>query len=147
VDAQFQNGISENAIKIVVGMARTIMLHAQLRWPEQSNKNLWPLALSHSAYLYNHTPHRDSGLSPEEIFTSTRSSHHALLHAHPWGCPAHVLDPTLRAGNKIPKWQPRSRGGQYVGASPDHASTVGLIRNLSTGSVTPQFHVVYDDFF
>ena len=28
-----------------------------------------------------------------------------------------------------------------------HASTIGLIRNLNTGSVTPQFHVVYDDLF
>jgi hypothetical protein len=28
-----------------------------------------------------------------------------------------------------------------------HASTVGLVRNLQTGSITPQFHMVYDDFF
>lgn len=34
-----------------------------------------------------------------------------------------------------------------MGASPMHSSTVGLIRNLQTGSITPQFHVVYDDFF
>ena len=34
-----------------------------------------------------------------------------------------------------------------MGASPLHASTVGLIRNLQTGSITPQFHMVYDDFF
>ena len=32
-------------------------------------------------------------------------------------------------------------------ASPLHASTVGLIRNLQTPSITPQFHAVYDDFF
>jgi hypothetical protein len=28
-----------------------------------------------------------------------------------------------------------------------HASTVGLVRNLQTGSITPQFHMVYDAFF
>ena len=35
----------------------------------------------------------------------------------------------------------------YVGNSPLHSSTVGLIRNLRTGNISPQFHVVYDDYF
>ena len=34
-----------------------------------------------------------------------------------------------------------------MGAYSDLSSTVGLIRNLSTNSITPQFHAVYDDFF
>jgi hypothetical protein len=34
-----------------------------------------------------------------------------------------------------------------MGVSPLHASTVGLIRNLNTGTITPQFHTVFDDFF
>ena len=34
-----------------------------------------------------------------------------------------------------------------MGHSPLHASTVGLVRNLQTGSITPQFHLVYDDYF
>jgi hypothetical protein len=37
--------------------------------------------------------------------------------------------------------------GIYVGRSPLHASTVGLILNPCTGHVSPQFHVVYDDDF
>ena len=63
------------------------------------------------------------------------------------GCPAYVLDPTLQDGQKIPKWKPRSRVGQYMGLSPLHASTVGVVRNLKTGRLSPQFHVVYDDKF
>ena len=31
--------------------------------------------------------------------------------------------------------------------SPYHASTVALVRNLNTGSIGPQFHVVYDNWF
>ena len=69
------------------------------------------------------------------------------MHAYPWGCPAYVLDPRRQDGQKIPKWQPQSRQAQYLGASPLHASTVGLVRNLCTGNLSPQFHVVYDDFF
>jgi hypothetical protein len=34
-----------------------------------------------------------------------------------------------------------------MGASPLHASTVGLVRNLRTQHISPQFHVVYDDLF
>ncbi len=34
-----------------------------------------------------------------------------------------------------------------MGSSPLHASTVGLIRNLRTNHISPQFHVVYDDLF
>ena len=31
--------------------------------------------------------------------------------------------------------------------SPDHASTVCLVLNLDNGTITPQFHVVLDDWF
>ena len=31
--------------------------------------------------------------------------------------------------------------------SKHHSSTIGLICNLKTGSVTPQYHVVYDELF
>ena len=34
-----------------------------------------------------------------------------------------------------------------MGASKLHASTVGVIRNLRTENLSPQFHVVYDNFF
>jgi hypothetical protein len=34
-----------------------------------------------------------------------------------------------------------------MGAFPLHASTVGLIRNLCTNHISPQFHVLYDDLF
>ena len=98
-------------------------------------------------HLYNHTPNHLNGISPIEIWTQTKSSYSALMHAYPWGCPAYVLDPRRQDGQKIPKWQPQSRQAQYLGASPLHASTVGLVRNLCTGNLSPQFHVVYDDFF
>ncbi len=50
-------------------------------------------------------------------------------------------------GVKIPKWAPRSRQGAFMGFSPKHSTLVGLILNLRTKSITPQFHVVFDDSF
>ena len=147
ISAHHQNGVAENAIKIVVTKARTMMLHAALRWPNMTEKALWPLALSHAAYIYNRTPSQQTGVAPIKVWSRTKLDHHALRSLHPWGCPVYVLDPKLRDDGKLPKWEPRSRRGQYMGASPFHASTVGLVRNLQTGSITPQYHVVYDDFF
>ena len=34
-----------------------------------------------------------------------------------------------------------------MGLSPDHASPIPLVLNLHTGAITPQFHVVFDDWF
>ena len=59
----------------------------------------------------------------------------------------YVLDPKLQHGKKLPKWNPQSCRGQYLGVSPDHASTIGRILNISTGYSSPQYHVVYDDHF
>ena len=147
VSAQFQNGAAENAIKIVVRNARTMMIHATLRWPGFVEKDLWPQALSHAAYLYNITPKMETGVSPISVFTKTMQDSNSLRNSHTWGCPVYVLTPKLKDGQKIPKWEPRSKRGQFVGHSPLHASTVGLVRNLQTGSITPQFHLVYDDYF
>jgi hypothetical protein len=66
---------------------------------------------------------------------------------HVWGCPTYVLDPKLQEGKKLPRWQPRSRQGMFLGLSPKHSSDVPLILNLQTGSISPQYHVVFDDMF
>jgi hypothetical protein len=147
VGAHHQNGVAERAIRTVVESARMMMLHVAIHWPEQSDLRLWPFALSYAVFLYNRMPSRDSGLAPIEVFCGTKLDPRVLRNARVWGCPAYVLNPSLQDGKKIPKWQPRSRRGQFLGFSDQHSSTIGLIRNLQTGAILPQFHVVYDDFF
>ena len=70
VGAHHQNGVAERAIRTVVTRARTMMLHAAVQWPEMADASLWPMALSHSAYLWNITPRMDSKLAPLEVFSS-----------------------------------------------------------------------------
>lgn len=148
VGAKWQNGVAEGAIRIIVSRARTMMLHASLHWPEMDDESLWPMAISHASYMYNHTPNEHTGIAPIETFTGTISDGQALRNLHTWGCPAYVLEPRLHdSGSKIPKWQPRSRRAQYMGVSPVHAETVGLVRNLHTGYISPQYHLVFDDWF
>ena len=138
--------MAENAIKITVQKARKMMFHSALCWPESTDLKLWPLALKHAVALYNEIPNPETRLAPVEIWTNCKSTYSALKQAHPWGCPAYVLQPKLQDGAKIPKWQPRSRQGVYMGFSPIHASSVGLIKNPRTGNISPQYNVVYDDF-
>ena len=147
VGAHHHNGVAENAIKNMSRKARVFMFHAALRWPTKFDKSLWPLAMSHAAHLHNHTPRQHDGLAPIEIWTKSKSTHTQLINAHPWGVPAYVLNSKIQDGFKIPRFDPRSMQGVYVGQSPLHASSVGLILNTRTNRISPQFHVIYDDYF
>jgi hypothetical protein len=53
----------------------------------------------------------------------------------------------MQDGKKLPKWNPRSRRAVFLGFSAEHASTVPLVLNLDTFYISPQFHVVFDDWF
>lgn len=73
VGAHHQNGRAERGIQTVQNMARTMLLHAALHWPDTADPSLWPYAMDHAVFLYNHTPSKDLGwLSPMEVFCSTR---------------------------------------------------------------------------
>ena len=147
VGAHHHNGVAERGIRTVSTSARAIMIHALIHWPEHVSMDLWPFAIKYAVYLWNRMPRKQSGLSPLEVFFDTKSDHQELRAAKVWGCPAYVLDPRIQDGKKIPRWSPRSKMGQFLGRSEEHAGSVGLIRNLKTNAVTAQFHVVYDNHF
>ena len=147
VGAHHQNGVAERSIQTVMNSARAMMLHAALHWPKGMDTNLWPLAVDYAVHLWNHTPRRESGVSPMELFCGIKGDCSVLRSARVWGSPAYVLDPKLQDGKKLPKWMPRSRRGQFLGMSSRHSSSIGLVRNLRTGFISPQFHVVYDELF
>ena len=58
-----------------------------------------------------------------------------------------MLDPKVVDNHKVPKWEPRSRQGKFLGYSKEHASNAGLIPNPVTGYLSVQYHVLYDDEF
>ena len=149
VGAKHQNAEAERAIQTVMYMARSFMIHAALNWGEDGSDeiSLWSFAVDHAAWLYNRIPQRGSGLTPMELITNTKANHADLLRTHVWGCPVYVLEARLQDNQKIPKWNRRARMGQFLGYSRQHSSTVALVRNLHTGYVSPQYHVVFDDKF
>jgi hypothetical protein len=148
VGANHQNGVAERSIWTVTQWARAMLLHSSLHWPEVADLKLWPFALDHAIFLWNNMPHRDTRLAPIEVFTSTKFQNYKHLErCHVWDGPVFVLDPALQDGKKIPKWNPRSRLGMYLGNSPVHSSTIARVLNLRTGYITAQYHAVHDDLF
>ncbi|KAL7468583.1 hypothetical protein ACHAXS_008812 [Conticribra weissflogii] len=105
-------------------MARTFLIHVSLHWSDRGVNDLalWSFAVKHSTWLYNRVPNRVSGLSPIEIATHTKTNHKDLLRTHVWGCP-------------------------FLGFSDKHLSLAANVRNLTTGYILPQFHLVFNDLF
>ena len=148
VGAHHQNGVAERALQTITTWARAMMMHQMIHWPTQFDAALWPFAMDHAVYLWNNMPKDRNGHTPAEIFSKVVTyEDDAITRARVWGCPAFVLDPKLQDGKKLPKWAPRSRVGVYLGVSPTHSSTVGRILHPSTGHISPQYHVIYDELF
>ena len=147
VGAHHHNAQAERAIRTIMTIARTMMIHGGIYWPDVADSTLWPMAVKHACFLYNHVPSHVTGLSPSDIFSRIRWPQKKFLDLHVWGCPVYVLEKSLQDGKKIPKWRPRSNRSIYMGISNKHASTVPLVLSTSTGAITPQFHIVFDDWF
>jgi hypothetical protein len=147
VNADFQNGLAERRIRELTEHARTMLIHAQKRWPSAITANLWPYALRQANDLLNGTPNLQlSGKIPNNVFARTGVAPNPK-HWFTFGCPVYVLDDYLQAGKKVNKWTNRARVGIYLGQSPQHARTVSLVLSLQTGLVSPQFHVRKDSAF
>jgi hypothetical protein len=147
VGGQHQNRRAERTICTVFSLARALLIHSALYWPEAHDLELWPFAVDYAVWILNNLPSHD-GLSPLEKFSRQKfNNYNHLRRAHVWGAPMYVLDPKLQDGHKLPKFNPRSRQGKFVGFSPHHSSNVALVLNRRTGSISPQYHVVFDDYF
>ena len=71
VGAHHHKGCAERSIQSVMLIARTMMLHAAIHWPETADPTLWSLAVQHAVYLVNHMPNLSTGVAPIDIFTQS----------------------------------------------------------------------------
>ena len=50
--SSYQNGATERAIKMVVTITRTMLMHAALRCPEDTlSTDLWPMAMDYTVWV------------------------------------------------------------------------------------------------
>ncbi len=144
--AHHQNAVAERAIGTIISHARTTMLHAKLRWPKAISPDLWPQAIDYVVQNHNVGP-GENNTSPADIVFRTTTDRKIFADMHVWGSPAYILNPKMQDGHKIPKFEPRSRRGVFLGLSKRHASNVPVVLNLETNRISAQFHVVVDDWF
>ena len=74
-------------------MARTMLMHASLRYPEDTfSTDLWQMAMDYAVWFYNRT------LSAIEIWSRSRFEPVAetLSNCHVWGFPTYVLETKLQ---------------------------------------------------
>ena len=148
VNAHHQNGVAERRIRELQDLARSMLMHANRRWPCCITANLWPYAVRMANESFNNVPNMidPARRSPLQIFSGSKV-HANPKHFQPFGCPAYVLDNDLQSKKQFHKWKERSRVGIYLGPSPHHGKNVALILDRSTGLVSPQFHIKYDPSF
>jgi hypothetical protein len=130
-------------------MARTMLIHAQQRWPDAITTNLWPYAIRMANDAINASPSAKlkDNPTPIEAFSGSNKVTNPK-HWHHFGCPAFVLQEPLQDGaNIFHKWKERAKVGVYLGRSPQHAKNVALVLSLETGLVSPQFHCKLDSTF
>ena len=128
-----------------------MLIQAALKCPEDTlYTDIWPMAINYDVWVCNRTPDMQSGLSAIEMWSRSRFEpvSETLSNCQVWGCPTYVLEPKLqKSGVKIHKWFPRSRRGVNMGFSKMHSTPFGLVLNLLTGSISPQYHVLFDEMF
>ena len=130
-----------------MGMAQTMMLHAAVHWPDMADATLWPMSVNQAVWIYNRMPNLQSGTTPNDSWSRTRSPLRQLHDPHVFGCPMCVLSKSIADGKKVPRWQPRSNRGVCMGRSPDYAGNVPSVLDARTGNTTPQWNAVFDDWF
>jgi hypothetical protein len=144
-NAHHNNEVDERAIQTISNMARSMILHASMHWKDGIDASLCTQSVTYATHVYNTTT--KDGVCPADIFFGSAVPRHRLMDLNVWGCPVYVLDPKIQQGQKLPRWAPKSKRGIFLGLSQYHESEVPLVLNLGTGSITTQFHVVFDYLF
>jgi len=98
--------------------------------------------------MINETPCMKDGSkrSPEQIFSQSNVQPNQK-YWRTFGCPVYVLQAEFQTGGPFHKWKQISKVGIYLGRSPQHARSIALVLDRTTGLVSPQFHVSFDSNF
>jgi hypothetical protein len=129
VNAHHQNGMAERRIMTLQEHARTMLIHANQRWPKCITAKLWPYPLRMANDVLNETPNMldKQRITSQQIYSKTMVQTN-LKHWKPFGCPVYVHNSRLQgSGGIFHKWKHRSKVGIYLGRSQQHARGVALV--------------------
>ena len=126
-------------------------MHPALICPDYTlSTNIFPMVMDYAISVYNRIPDMQFGLSAIEIWSRSRIEpvSENLSNCHVWCYQTYVLEPYFQnSGLKIPKWNPKIQREVNMGFITMHSIQVVLILNLLIDSLSPRYHVVFDDMF
>jgi hypothetical protein len=114
------------------------------RWPDAVNINLWPYALRFANDVFNAT--HLSKLETHRVIFSSTPVRPQVLNCTPILSTYVLLHGGLQGGGKRPNKWVRLRMCILVSPA-TRPFSVALVLSLTTGYVSPQFHLKFDDFF
>jgi hypothetical protein len=91
VGAKHQNGIAEQNIKTAAQLACANMLHLANHWPQYASAKSWPQAINYAIWVFSNLPNMESGITPNKLWSRSKSRDNILARAHVFGCPVYVL--------------------------------------------------------
>lgn len=146
VATHWQNRTAEHFIGTVTQQAWTILLHATAKWSLVIKEEMWSFALWHTVNFHNYSVWKQQTKTPYELFTGQVPSW-SLSGFWVFGPPTYILHKALQDGSSHGKWKSRAWLGIYVGISNCHSSAIPLIYNPESTHISPQYHMVYDEYF
>ncbi len=63
------------------------MLHLAHSWPQHADLKYWPQAINYAMWVFNHLPNRDSGISPNKLWSGVRTQDDVFRRAHVLAAP------------------------------------------------------------
>ena len=97
VNAHFQNGRAEKAIRDLQTTVRKMILHAKDRCTEEIHLSLCPYSLRMVLHVHTNFPNAANASSGLEAFAQISVSP-KLSHYHAFGCPAYMLTTEAEQG-------------------------------------------------
>ena len=127
--------------------AITLLLHCTIMWTQIIDEIFWPIAIKAVAERLNSLQINLKGRTPKSILHGFEVIYILVKSYHTLFCPIYALDARLQSvgGARPSKWEIRLRIGVQIGNSLFHAGRVALVCNPTTGRVSHQYHVVFND--
>jgi hypothetical protein len=129
--------------------ARIFLQHGMRVWPQIVDQMVWSFAIKAAAERMSSLYIDTDSHTPESKFYSVDIENIPVKTFCTMFCPCYILDSKLHNAGSIglQKWELGSNICVYLGHSLFHTGSVALVYNPSTGNVSPQYHVVFNDDF
>ena len=82
--------MAENRIRDLQDQGTTMLMHAEVKWPDVMSTNLWPYVLKEANESINATPNMVTSKIANQAF-ATSNSPTVLCHFHPFRCSVYIL--------------------------------------------------------